>query len=406
MPAPLLALVGSAAGLLFSAQVQKAAFAVVHAEVGAASTEPGEEAETAVATEVRPGLAFRLITPRTTASLTVSPRMYYQAPNVGDVNRPLFLAQADTGIVHQLRPELSWLTTAGVAYGEVDYLSATVVLDSPVAQNLSEPVMTLLTLRATTGLNYLITSRHTFGATLVVDHMSYSEDNAENRPDNTTSGVDLVQTYALTPRDALLFPLLLRYANVSDNPDWLIAGTALGYRRALDRRTTFDAAAGASVAKPEDGDSRFFPRGMLSLQRIILEREDSTVTNRMTLSLDAVLDPTLGEVRSVFTADAAVMGNVGSRFTQQVSLNASTPAFEEDDPENEDLAATTVAANAMLGYRLTDGFQLETGIRYSARAQDAFTPNAEFVDGQLFWFIGFRTAINLGADEQSPDWAL
>jgi hypothetical protein len=393
--------------LLFSAQVQKAAFAVVHAEVGAASTEPGEEAETAVATEVRPGLAFRLTTPRSTASLRVSPRLYYQSPNVGELERPLLLAQAESSAAYQLRPDLSWLSSAGIAYGEVDYLSATVVLDSPVAQNLSEPVMTLLTLRASTGLNYVITNRHAFGATLVVDHMSYGNDSTENRPDTTTSGVDLVQTYALTPRDALLFPLLLRYSSVSDNPDWLMVGAGLGYRRLLDRRTQFDAVAGISAAKPDDGETRFFPRGMLSLQRIILEREDTTLSNRVMLALDAVLDPTLGEVRSVFTADVALMGSVGSRFTQQASLTASTPAFEEEDEDDPpELAATTVAANAMLGYRLSDGFQLETGIRYSSRAQDAFTPDAEFVDGQLFWFVGFRAAVNLGADDQSPDWAL
>jgi hypothetical protein len=406
VPSPLLSLVGSATGLLFSAQVQKAAFAVVHAEVGASSTEPGGEAGTAVATEVRPGIALRLTTPRTSATVTVSPRMYYQSPNVGDLGRPLFLAQADSGLVYQLRPELTWVTGAGVSYGEVDYLSATVVLDSPVAQNLSAPVMTLLTLRARTGLDYLMTVRHTFSAALVVDHTDYGEGGGESQPDNTTSGADLVQTYALTPRDSLLVPLLLRYSAVSDSPDWLTAGTGLGYRRALDLRTQFDAAAGITAAKPDDGDTQFFPRGLLSLQRTILARESSSLTNRVSLALDAVLDPTLGEVRSVFTLDAALTGSVRSKFTQQASVGASTPAFEDEDPDRPELAATAVSANAMLGYRLSEGFQIETGVRYSARAQEAFTADAQFTDGQLFWFVGFRTAINLGLDDQSPAWAL
>jgi hypothetical protein len=394
---------------LLSAQVQSAAFAVVHAEAGSSPREPGGDAEATVATELRPGLALRVATPRSSFLAKASPRMYYQTPHVGELERPLFLGQGDAIYSLQLAPRLRWLTTAAASYGEVDYLNTDLVLDTP-AESVPEPVMTVLNLRARTGFDQLLTTRYSLEANAFVEHTSYGETSAESLPSSTGVGLELTQLHALSPRDTILFPLFGRYSFISDDPDWITVAAGVGYRRVLDPRTQFDGGVGVAAAKPEGGDTRILPRGMLAIQRTLLERAASTLINRVSLALDTPLDPTLGEVRSVVVLDIGLTGSVGRKFTQRLAVSGSTPAFQPEVDESEEGAVeaetSTFSANGALGYRLSDGFQLETGVRYSTRASDFGTSDADFTDQQLFWFVGFSTAVNLGGERSSPDWAL
>jgi hypothetical protein len=112
----------------------------------------------------------------------------------------------------------------------------------------------------------------------------------------------------------------------------------------------------------------------------------------------------------VVVLDIGLSGSIRRKFTQRLTVSGSTPAFQpEEEGENEndvEAEATTLSANGALGYRLSDGFQLETGVRYSTRATDVGTSNADFTDQQIFWFFGFSAAVNLGREDTSPDWAL
>jgi hypothetical protein len=400
-----LSFIGPATGLLLSAQVQKAAFALVQTEAGSSPTEPGGDPEATIGIEARAGLALRVDTLRSSLSARGSPRIYYQSPNVGDLERPLLLGQGDATWSYRIRPQLDWLTNATISYGEVDYLNAGVVLDTP-AQNLPEPVLTMLSVRARSGFNYQITNRYSLEGAIVGDHTGYPDSAEDSLHDSTGGGIEIASLYALSLRDTMVFPLLGRYDVVSDSPDWLTVAAGIGYRRLLDARTRFDVGAGVAAAKPEGGDTQFFPRGALMLERRLIEAQSSTLTNNVSLNLDARLDPTLGEVRSTLALDIGLTGSVREKFTQRLSVQASTPAFDSEDEDDAQPEATTLSANGAVGYRVSDGFLLETGVRYSTRGTDFGTSDADFGDRQIFWFLGFRAAVNLGPSDTSPAWAL
>ena len=401
MPGVLLLMLGPAVAL-FSPRFEQAASIDARAEAGSAAQRPGDDPEATFAAELIPGIALRLTTPRSRLELQLDPRLYYRNPNLGDVERPLVLGRAGLAHGYQATRNLLWSSRVRAAYGELDYTSTDLAFAAPVAGELPDAVLTTLSVQGATGIGYRFTERNDLGVEAAIDHTeSRGSTTNTDLPETTSVSVTVGQRYLLDQRSSITFAVRPEQRYVSPGSDFLVLANTLSYARALSQRTRLDAAAGVIWVKETEESVEALPSALLSLEHVVLRRRFSQVTNRFRAALDAPLDPSTGDVNPALSVEAGALSSFGEHWSVACSVAGSTLLTERDDAPVED-ADTSISASGSMGYRFSENAQLEWGVRYQTRLQDAFGSNAETVDPQTWAFLRLLVQVELGPAGEAP----
>jgi len=402
-------LLGGLTGLVVPgsvAQVENAVFAHVRAEAGSAPRSPGAAPEGAFALELRPGAALRLVVPRSQLRLAISPRLYYRTPNLAGVERPLFLAQGGADYTYEVDPRTRFQSNLGASYGEVDYTSAAEALGTPLTGELRDASLEVLNVNVEGTLSFQLTPRHTLSFGALAHHTdNIGVDSTTSFPTTTTLGIDLAHAYTLDERSTLSFPVQPRYYVVEPGADWLSTSFNAAFVRMLDPRTTMDAAVGLILVETSDAPLSVYPRATAAVQRVVLERRGTRVTNRAAAVLDASLDPTIGEVRPAVGIELSAQSYFGTRWSAGLSLSAyaNTTTRDAEDATTDD---TTLSSAISAGYRVAEDAWLDFGARYSLRGSNLTADDFDVIERQIWGFVSFRIAIGIGELESNAGWAL
>jgi len=411
VPGALLPLLGGLTSLVVPAsvaQVENAVFAHVRAEAGSAPRSPGADPEGALALELQPGAALRLTLPRSQLRLVASPRLYYRTPNLADVDRPLFLVQADADYTYDFDPRTRLASKLDVSYGEVDYTNAPAALGTPLAGELEQASLEVLNVNVEGTLTFQLRPRHTLSVGALAHHTDDVGVEASSAfPTTTTVGVELAYGYALDERSTLSFPVQPRYYFVDPGSDWFSTAFNAAFVRQLDLRTTVDARGGLVLVDTRDSALSVYPSAAASIERVVLERRGTRVTNRAGVVLDANLDPTIGEVRPALGVELSALSYFGPRWSAGLSLsaytNTTTREAAEEEPTTDD---TTLSSTLSAGYRVGMDAWLDFGARFYLRGTNIIEDDFDVVERQIWGFVTFRIAVGIGELQSEAGWAL
>lgn len=418
-------LLGALGAMPLLGSIDTRANALVAAEVAAghAPPRPGEEAEPVLTAQLLPRLALQLTTPRLESEISAGSRLFHRTPNLVGVERPLVLWLANAGATYAIDPRLSWVTSAGLRYGESDYTNAAIALDSDVASELDEPVVSVLGLDVQTGLAWLASERLELGVTVFADRSQrLSTEASATLPDTTSAGAQLSQTWRLDARSSLIVPLNSRYYWVSPGRDVWTGTLRTDYQRELSRRVTWTVGAGATLAKSvgdaeadededaaelgdedddEAPDTQLIPEAVIAIEQTVFEAQYARVSNRFAATLSATMDPTSGELNPIAGFDASGRANLGERWSTSLALGFRTAATE--DPTREGAQDTNLGATATANYQLDTWCELHFGVRWAARGPHLSQEPFELEDEQIWGIVGLNAVIGVVRNEVARD---
>lgn len=166
-----------------------------------------------------------------------------------------------------------------------------------------------------------------------------------------------------------------------------------------------DAAVGLILVETSDAPLSVYPRATAAVQRVVLERRGTRVTNRAAAVLDASLDPTIGEVRPAVGIELSAQSYFGTRWSAGLSLSAyaNTTTRDAEDATTDD---TTLSSAISAGYRVAEDAWLDFGARYSLRGSNLTADDFDVIERQIWGFVSFRIAIGIGELESNAGWAL
>jgi hypothetical protein len=379
---PALGLVGA----VVLGAVEATPFVGGRAEVAAGRSppSPGLESDTALVTELRPGVGARLEAPRWNALVGAVPRIYYRVPN-GNVYRPLFLLEMNGTASYQVSPRLTWGTLVSSSVGEVNYTNTQLVLNTPIARDVQQPVVTAATVDGSTGLTWDTTPTHRLSLALASFYTTPMGNDSNTTIRRTLAvGFDLTQTWDLSPRSSLVAPLRARHYFVDRAADSNSVELSFGYRRSLDLRTSFSAGAGVAAADSADVPIRFLPVGNLTLERVMHQTRAATLSNRASVHTTASFDPTRGQLYPVAGADLSALGQLGTKWRPSLTVEAFTTLGARSATAGGTSGRTT--ARATISYLLTQEVSLDTGVRAGANLVQT-SKHLALVDREFMLFV-------------------
>lgn len=391
--------------------VDQAAFVRTEVAAGIAPRAPGEDPEPTITGELTPGYGIRARNERTSFTLQLTPRLYYRLPNLGDVERPLVLGRASVGKSHRVSDVLTWTSSVNAQYGELEFASTDLALDTPVLQERLDPVVTVSSVEGQTEFQWQVTPTYELELAMLAGYTYLSGDAQQNLPETTVVGGDLVQRWQLDSRSSIAFPLSPRYYFVDPEPDTFSLSLQAVYERLLSTRDTLTAAGGITAAQEEGTDLDAFPRASLALSSVIYQRPGMRVTNEVSAGIDAVFEPTLGELRPVVAVAWSERADLGTSWS--VSLNAQASTSATSDPLGQGSAGagqtltiqgeTNLSGSLLAAYRAADWLRWDFGVRASTQGSHLDAEDFEFIDEQVWVFTGLTLLFGLGSRE-TPDW--
>lgn len=381
--------------ILPDVSVNELVFARAETAVGYAPIAPGGEQSAALVNQIEPGVGISFATTRSTLELTVSPRIYHRTPNFADMDRPLFLLRSNARYVRSLDPRLEWTTLANVDYGEVEYGSARLVLDSPLARPAEQGVLRTFDAGAGTGLAWTVSPTYVSSLDVSVTRTQPLDQEDERAyPLTRSAGGDATQRFRLDEVSTLSTFTSFRYYSVSANPDWISVPLGVGYRRDLERRTIFGAGLGATVALEVNEAVQAFPTGEVFVERVVYETTATRLTNRFGATLIATYDPFVARLYPVAGLDASLAASLGRDWVGTVGAFVYSAATAE--PVIDGGQDTSLGVQALVGYRISDEWSCEFGARESSRATHFSVTPVEFTDGETWAFARIVFALRTG----------
>ena len=389
------ALAGAPAGVPLLAHV--GTVLSVRAEAGAGALPPVPEAapEPTVDALLEPGVTLLGTTPRANSSLSFTPRLYQREPNFTGVERPLLLGRAAASYGYRVTRRMRWLSLASLTYGEVDYANVSLTFNTPLAARLEDPVLTAFTAEAQTGFAWALSRRSDLSVSGVfVNYQPTGSQDVTQNPASVGAGFDVSYGFRLDRRSALSVPVGYRKFWVNPGDDSEVAMASLGYTRKLDARTQIEGQAGIGVELVE-GERHPYPRAMLAYDKLIHQRRNARVSNRISASMDARFDPTAGEVRPTAALEAALRGALGTSWGVFFSLAASTALTSE--PLLDDSLDSTLAARGGAAHRFNRNLSLDFGVDVGARASHFNADEFRTSDERIRAFIGISAVTEFGS---------
>jgi hypothetical protein len=351
MPGPACCLL---AAFLSSAGVVEAA-AGVDGEVAAGRapvdpTNPDDNAENSLTFTLVPGAALRLRSATNNLSLTYTPRIFYRAPNVLEVDRPLVLHQVSLDDAIELSRRLSWSTTAQLSIGEIDYTASGLVFD-PGTSAVRTSVADIVRVDGQTGIKYEVNRRLrlTLDASAEYTTPIGDSDNITGLPDgaplpeNVALGAipesaqvsaESALSYALSRTDRVGVAGEVTYQWFPDTGRFLLFSPDVTWESQVNRRTNFAVSAGIAyvVALETQGgvaeENAFGGTGSFELASVFHKGRQMTVAGAFNASLDWFFDPVAGTSQPRAGVDAGVDVQIGRKW--QISPNASFYAVLRD----------------------------------------------------------------------------
>jgi hypothetical protein len=391
----LLPAVGLVGAVVFGA-VEATPFVGGRAEfaAGRSPPAPGLPSDTSVIAEVRPGFGARLLAPRWTALIGAVPRVYYRIPN-GDVYRPLFMVDANGTLSYQLSPRLSWNSLVSSSVGEVSYTNAQLVLNTPIARNVQQPVVSAATVDARTGLGWQFTPTHRLALDLVGFYTTPLTSSTNTTIRKTVGiGFDVIQNWDLSAVSTLYAPLRIRHYYVDRAADSNSVELSFGYRRSLHLRTNVEASAGLAAADAEGQPIRFLPVGSASFDRVMHQARTATISNRASIYATASYDATRAELYPVAGTALSLYGQLGTKWRPSLTAEAFTTLGSRAASAGGTNGRTLVRAT--MGYLLTQEITLDTGVRFAANAVQT-SKHLALVDREVMGFIAIAYAFEFAA---------
>lgn len=387
--------------LLASVQVTPIVTARAEAAAGEAPLSPGEPSEATVMTELRAGAGMRLRTARTQLQLGVEPRLSYQTPSLSDLDRPLLLARSELAHSYQFSRRLQWLNSIEVSAGEVEYTQAELLLNTPIARELEDPVVVAFSISANSALAWQRTRRYQLSLGPAVQNTTtLSGDTPAAPPSTTAVGVDFNQTYQLSLNGTLSLPIGYREYFISESEDQRTVTAGLAYQRALGRRTTLEASAGAAAAEGAEQPFAVLPQGGVAINRVVYATRTGTISNRIAARVLAAFDPTRAELYPTAGIEAALFVTSGGNWRASLAGEAYTTLTER--PVSEDDADSRAALNAAVGYLLSEEISLDFGFRFTTRASH-FSEDLRLTDRTTLGFVALSAAFELVPAERRRD---
>ena len=389
------ALAGVPAGVPLLAHVGTVVSMRAEAGAGVMPPVPEAEPEPTVDALFEPGVTLIGSTPRANSTLSFTPRLYQREPNFTGVARPLLLGRAAATYGYRITRRVRWLSLVGVTYGEVDYANVGLTFDAPLAARLEDPVLTAFTAEAQTGFTYAVSRRSELGVSGVfINYQPTGDGDATQNPASVGAGFDVSYGWRLDRRSAFSLPVGYRKFWVDPGDDSEVAMASLGYTRQLDTRTQIEGQAGVGVELVQ-GERHPFPRAMLAYDKVIHQRRDAKVTNRISATMDARFDPTAGEVRPTAALEAALRAALGTSWGVFFSLAASTALTSE--PLLDDSLDSAMSARAGAAHTFNRDLSLDFGFDLGARASHFNADDFRTSDERLRAFIGISAVTEFGS---------
>lgn len=441
MPGPACCLL---AAFLSSAGIVEAA-AGVDGEVAAGRapvdpTDPDQSSENSITFTLVPGAALRLRSQTNNLTLTYAPRIFYRAPNVLEVDRPLVLHQVTLEDAVELSRRLSWGSSASLSIGEIDYTASNLVF-APGTSAVRTSVADIVRAEGQTGIRYDVSRRLRWTWDASAEYTTPLGDTGTSGlpadaplPDNlafgalpesaqvsTNSGL----SYALNRADRVGVNGEVTYQWFPDTGRFLLFSPDVTWESQLDRRTSIALSAGIAyvVALETQGgieqENAFGGTGGFQLASVFQKTRAMTVTGAFNTSLDWFFDPVAGTSQPRAGADVGV--DVQIRRKWQISPNVSFYAVLRDraqalgEPPIEtpdgttapvvtglqgiDYDSTQLRAEVPFRYSLSDEVLLTFGVRGSMRGNSITDDDFELDRLVEIWaFAGLTVRFSSGRD--------
>jgi hypothetical protein len=389
--------------------LDQAAFVRTEVAAGIAPPIPNTEPEETITAELLPGYGLRERSERSSFVLRLLPRVYFRHPDLGDVDRPLVLARAGAESSYRVTELLTWNSSANAAFGELDYASTRLAFASPVARNLSDPVVDVRAADGQTALSWRATETYTLDVAALGAYTVLSGDSELNLPTSTMVGLDVAQRWQLDPVSTLTVPVSPRYYDVTNDRNTASVSLQAVYARQLSLRDSLTASAGATLLREEGYDPEVLPRAVLSLDTVAYQSPGLRLTNSIHAGVDVLFDPALGELRPIALLSWSERAEIGTRWTVTVTAQGFTSA--DPDPLSGSAEADALAeqgetefgGSLVAAHRANAWLRLDFGVRGSTRASHWASDDFEFIDEQIWVFTGVTLLFGLGTAE-TPDW--
>jgi hypothetical protein len=390
----LLALTGRAA---FASETTQP-FVAGRAEAGAgiAPRFPGEKSVPSLAFELAPSVGIRDTGERSNYSLSAGPRIYYRLPAYSDLGRPLLLVRAAG--THQLflTRRWTWETTADLSYGEVDYTASALALNARIAASLTKPILSVFNATADTGLRYQLSARNelTFGV------FATEWQPLGNRPDltpTTAVGIRARENFLADFRRKLGVPFSARYYTIANRPDITVLSLGLDYRELLERRTTLELYAGGAFSVTA-GHTSTLPELTASIERVLHERLNARIVNRVMFFTRSAFDPTTALVYSLGGGDISLRTDLYQNWGLTLDVVASTVISKR--PLFPGSADTSLSGSLVVDHPLAHWLTLSFGSRALSRGSHLNADQFHLIDRQIWGFVALNALIGLTPGQQ------
>jgi len=433
MPGPACCLL---AAVLSSAGVVEAA-AGVDGEVAAGRapvdpTNPTQDSENSITFTLVPGAALRLRSQTNNLTLTYTPRIFYRAPNVLEVDRPLVLHQVSLEDAVELSRRLSWSSQASLSIGEIDYTASSLVF-APGTSAVRTSVADIVRVDGTSGVRYDLTRRLRWTVDASAEYTTPIGDSGVSGlpadsplpdgvvfgalPESAQVSAETGLSYALSRSDRLGMAGELTYQWFPDTGRFLLLSPDVTWESQLSRRTSISLSAGIAyvIALETQGgiqqENAFGGTGGFQLASVFHKSRVATVTGAFNASLDWFFDPVAGTSQPRAGVDAGVDIQIGRKW--QISPNASFYAVLRDrgqtlgeppittpdgtmapvvtDVQGIDYDSTQLRAEIPFRYSLSRNVLLSFGARGSMRGNSLSDDDFELDRLVEFWAFGGLT---------------
>jgi hypothetical protein len=441
MPGPACCLL---AAFLSSAGIVEAA-AGVDGEVAAGRapvdpTIPDQRSENSITFTLVPGAALRLRSQTNNLTLTYAPRIFYRAPNVLEVDRPLVLHQVTLEDAVALSRRLNWGSSASLSIGEIDYTASSLVF-APGTSAVRTSVADIVRAEGRTGIVYDVTRRLRWSLDASGEYTTPIGDTGTTGvpadsplpgnlalgalPESAQVSTESSLSYALNRADRIGVAGEVTYQWFPDTGRFLLFSPDVTWESQLNRRTSVAVSAGIAyvVALETQGginqENAFGGTGSFQLANVFEKTRAMTVTGAFNASLDWFFDPVAGTSQPRAGMDVGV--DIQIRREWQISPNVSfyavlrdrgntigEPAIETPDGttapvvtdvQGIDYDSTQLRAEVPFRYSLSNNVLLTFGARGSLRGNSLIDDDFKLDRLVEIWaFAGLTVRFSSGRD--------
>src|SRR5689334_10199439 len=141
-----------------SSVVEAAAGVDGEVAAGRAPIQLNEPEENSLTFTLVPGAGLRMRSRSNTLTLAYTPRIFYRVPNQLSVSRPLVLHQLQLADTLNAARNFSWISTAGLDVGELDYTASGLIFPTG-SSAVRTSVVDIIRAEGQTGFRYDVTRR-------------------------------------------------------------------------------------------------------------------------------------------------------------------------------------------------------------------------------------------------------